>query len=161
MVKLFDVMDQYNLYESGMQCLEYIGDVSEVFSNKSNGRMTSCNWNSDGSNHSQMSPGKSCTSPELKSENKRGRPKATAITSLILEGSVSASAIKCTFCNRVFPREKSLQAHLRTHTGEQFFFNDSIQYFNIIPKTIYITFLMLVHFKQTCYVSLYNILKFC
>lgn len=106
-----------------MQCLEYIGDITKDFGNPLNMTMTSCNWNSDGSNQSQMSPGKSCTSPELnsKSENKRGRPKATAITNLILEGRVSASAIKCTFCNRVFPREKSLQAHLRTHTGEYFF----------------------------------------
>lgn len=41
------------------------------------------------------------------------------ITSLILEGSSSPSGIKCDICNRVFPREKSLQTHLRTHTGEK------------------------------------------
>jgi hypothetical protein len=51
-------------------------------------------------------------------ENKRGRPRADMITGLIEEGAVSPSAIKCKFCSRVFPREKSLQAHLRTHTGE-------------------------------------------
>nr|CAD7424436.1 unnamed protein product [Timema monikensis] len=49
-------------------------------------------------------------------ESKRGRPRAEIISHLIVEGSTSPSAIKCTYCNRVFPREKSLQAHLRTHT---------------------------------------------
>lgn len=53
-------------------------------------------------------------------ENKRGRPKAAVIGNLMLEGSNSASVIKCKFCCRVFPREKSLQAHLRTHTGKSF-----------------------------------------
>ncbi|XP_065088236.1 Krueppel homolog 1-like [Ochlerotatus camptorhynchus] len=54
-----------------------------------------------------------------KSENKRGRPRSEALTILMVEGSISPSAIKCRYCNRVFPREKSLQAHLRTHTGER------------------------------------------
>lgn len=53
----------------------------------------------------------------LDSQNRRGRPRSEALTSLMIEGSTSPSAIKCGFCNRVFPREKSLQAHLRTHTG--------------------------------------------
>lgn len=59
-------------------------------------------------------------SPESRgpcSEGKRGRPRADVINSLIIEGSQSPSSIKCKICNRVFPREKSLQAHLRTHTG--------------------------------------------
>jgi len=50
---------------------------------------------------------------------KRGRPRADVINSLIMEGSQSGSNIKCKICSRVFPREKSLQAHLRTHTGER------------------------------------------
>lgn len=54
-------------------------------------------------------------------ENRRGRPRSEALTTLMIEGSTSPSSIKCTFCNRVFPREKSLQAHLRTHTGMIFF----------------------------------------
>ncbi|XP_017769690.1 PREDICTED: MDS1 and EVI1 complex locus protein EVI1-like [Nicrophorus vespilloides] len=53
------------------------------------------------------------------SETRRGRPRAEELNSLILQGSTSPSSIKCTYCNRVFPREKSLQAHLRTHTGEK------------------------------------------
>ncbi|XP_030756557.1 pair-rule protein odd-paired-like [Sitophilus oryzae] len=52
-------------------------------------------------------------------EARRGRPRADLLNSLILEGATSPSSIKCTYCNRVFPREKSLQAHLRTHTGEK------------------------------------------
>ena len=40
---------------------------------------------------------------------KRGRPRADVISHLILEGSSSPSGIKCRVCNRVFPREKSLQ----------------------------------------------------
>jgi len=50
---------------------------------------------------------------------KRGRPRADHISHLILEGTSSPSGIKCRVCNRIFPREKSLQAHLRTHTGER------------------------------------------
>ncbi|ROT63164.1 hypothetical protein C7M84_018918 [Penaeus vannamei] len=58
-----------------------------------------------------------CESPDLKScDSKRGRPRADAINTLIIEGAQSPSSIKCPICNRVFPREKSLQAHLRTHT---------------------------------------------
>ncbi|XP_060515830.1 pair-rule protein odd-paired-like [Cylas formicarius] len=52
-------------------------------------------------------------------ETRRGRPRAALLNTLILEGSTSPSSIKCTYCSRVFPREKSLQAHLRTHTGER------------------------------------------
>ena len=50
---------------------------------------------------------------------KRGRPRNEEISNLILSGSNSLSSIKCDICHRVFPREKSLQAHLRTHTGER------------------------------------------
>lgn len=82
-----------------------------------------------------LSPASSCDSPEFNSrhahngsangmcgsidarENRRGRPRSEALTTLMIEGSTSPSAIKCSYCNRVFPREKSLQAHLRTHTG--------------------------------------------
>lgn len=53
---------------------------------------------------------------------KRGRPRAELITSLIFKGAVSHSGIRCHVCNRVFPREKSLQAHMRTHTGMYYFF---------------------------------------
>ncbi|XP_046682901.1 protein suppressor of hairy wing-like isoform X2 [Homalodisca vitripennis] len=76
---------------------------------------------SDCTTKSQCSEGLSCSSKEQLSrfENKRGRPKAAVIGNLMIEGSNSVSDIKCKFCCRVFPREKSLQAHLRTHTGER------------------------------------------
>lgn len=50
---------------------------------------------------------------------KRGRPRAEVINNLIIEGTSSHSSIRCDICNRVFPREKSLQAHKRIHTGEK------------------------------------------
>lgn len=49
---------------------------------------------------------------------RRGRPRADTVRELINEGETSSSRIRCNICNRVFPREKSLQAHKRTHTGE-------------------------------------------
>ncbi|CAG5126392.1 unnamed protein product [Candidula unifasciata] len=52
-------------------------------------------------------------------QGKRGRPRADLLTALMVEGSSSRSRIRCNKCGRVFPREKSLQAHLRTHTGER------------------------------------------
>ena len=53
-----------------------------------------------------------------KDPGKRGRPRSDIITALMVEGTSSRSRIRCKKCGRVFPREKSLQAHLRTHTGE-------------------------------------------
>ncbi|XP_078484962.1 zinc finger protein [Ciona intestinalis] len=51
--------------------------------------------------------------------SKRGRPRADVISTLQYFGSNSSCTIRCRVCRRVFPREKSLQAHLRTHTGER------------------------------------------
>lgn len=101
------------------------------------------NWGEEARNVN-LSPGSSCSSPEYRDHHhhggvggsikagvapgnrsaseshRRGRPRADALTNLMMQGSTSPSSIKCTFCNRVFPREKSLQAHLRTHTGKYF-----------------------------------------
>lgn len=52
------------------------------------------------------------------SASRRGRPKSEILSTLMAQGTTSPSAIKCKFCNRVFPRDKSLSAHLRTHTGQ-------------------------------------------
>jgi hypothetical protein len=52
------------------------------------------------------------------SASRRGRPKSEILNILMAEGTTSPSNIKCKFCSRVFPRDKSLSAHLRTHTGE-------------------------------------------
>lgn len=83
------------------------------------------NWGDEAQDSKLQSPTSSCSfgSPDCtgltqRQESKRGRPRADAITNLMVEGSTSPSAIKCHYCNRVFPREKSLQAHLRTHTGK-------------------------------------------
>ncbi len=66
-------------------------------------------------------PGSECTTP---SPRTRGRPRAETIPDLQKEGTSlpveSAVGIKCRVCSRVFPREKSLQAHMRTHTGRFF-----------------------------------------
>lgn len=73
------------------------------------------NTSSNISSNSHHTPNNASADPR---ENRRGRPRSEALTTLMIEGSTSPSSIKCTFCNRVFPREKSLQAHLRTHTGQ-------------------------------------------
>nr|XP_048303528.1 zinc finger protein 367 [Myodes glareolus] len=58
--------------------------------------------------------------PTLRGDGiRRGRPRADTVRDLINEGEHSSSRIRCNICNRVFPREKSLQAHKRTHTGER------------------------------------------
>lgn len=104
-------------------------------------------WGDEVRNVQALSPGSSCSSPECKDvtllvntcinavggsgssgscpgivggnieSHRRGRPRADALSNLMMQGSTSPSNIKCTYCSRVFPREKSLQAHLRTHTG--------------------------------------------
>ncbi|XP_054842191.1 zinc finger protein 367 [Eublepharis macularius] len=58
-------------------------------------------------------------SGHLRDGIRRGRPRADTVRDLISEGEHSSSRIRCNVCNRVFPREKSLQAHRRTHTGER------------------------------------------
>lgn len=85
---------------------------------KDNCNLFPWNW-SHGAQSIQLSPSPSTPSSDFGSSTKRGRPRLEAITSLMVEGSSSPSAIRCNVCNRVFPREKSLQAHLRTHTGER------------------------------------------
>ena len=75
------------------------------------------NWG-DGAGAIDLSPASSSNgSPEFGRDLKRGRPRADAITTLIVEGTKINSNIRCNICNRVFPRDKSLQAHMRTHTG--------------------------------------------
>ncbi|XP_015268161.1 PREDICTED: zinc finger protein 367 [Gekko japonicus] len=59
------------------------------------------------------------SSGHLRDGIRRGRPRADTVRDLISEGENSSSRIRCNVCNRVFPREKSLQAHKRTHTGER------------------------------------------
>ncbi|XP_014791760.1 PREDICTED: zinc finger protein 367 [Calidris pugnax] len=65
------------------------------------------------------SPGGGDGHRHLKDRLRRGRPRADTVPELINEGVHSSSSIRCNVCYRVFPREKSLQAHKRTHTGER------------------------------------------
>jgi hypothetical protein len=92
---------------NGLQNSSWIGDESGSPLSSCGGSPTDCDLN------------KSFSKSDARSESnsKRGRPRSEALTSLMMQGSTSPSAIKCKFCNRVFPRDKSLQAHLRTHTG--------------------------------------------
>lgn len=66
----------------------------------------SFSYNSPSPSNTKLSSGSS-------SSSKRGRPKSENLTNLIIEGKGSPSAIKCRFCGRVFPRDKSLNAHER------------------------------------------------
>lgn len=60
----------------------------------------------------------SSTNEELcNSKNRIGRPKKSDILSLQREGEQSESYLKCLVCKRIFPRIKSLEAHMRIHTG--------------------------------------------
>lgn len=133
---------------------EYGADLSDCIDANTNNTITGSlnDTNSGGIGMNMgtgsLSPASSCDSPEFSTrqnnangysiyaadgrENRRGRPRSEALTTLMIEGSTSPSAIKCTYCNRVFPREKSLQAHLRTHTGMYLLF----QYKNVYLYSI-------------------------
>ncbi|XP_014213304.1 uncharacterized protein LOC106642893 [Copidosoma floridanum] len=52
-------------------------------------------------------------------KHRRGRPRADELPGLMLEGSTSPSSIKCKYCERVFPRDKSLKAHEDLHLGKK------------------------------------------
>ena len=84
-------------------------------------------WSEGRTREGDLSPSDSCIgdSPrtpdcgEREAALRRGRPRADSIGSLIIEGSKTPGTIRCKVCNRNFPRGKSLQAHMRTHTGKQ------------------------------------------
>lgn len=101
--------------------LTTIGDESGSPVSSCGGSPTDCDLNKSFTKSDTKYSGQ-----DLKSESnsKRGRPRSEALTSLMIQGSTSPSAIKCKFCNRVFPRDKSLQAHLRTHTGQSIYLKD-------------------------------------
>lgn len=79
---------------------------------------------------------------------KRGRPPANAIQTLITQGSVADSSIRCRFCSRVFPREKSLQAHMRTHTGLRYVLMYVIVSFHLINKHVLRCIIVPTSFKS-------------
>lgn len=55
--------------------------------------------------------------PPLGRNGKIGRPRKSEVVLLQAEGESSSSEMKCLVCKRVFPRLKSLEAHMRIHTG--------------------------------------------
>mgnify|MGYP001792030813 CR=1 FL=1 len=55
--------------------------------------------------------------PERPVKGKIGRPRKAELQNLQKEGEQSPSEMKCLVCKRVFPRIKSLEAHMRIHTG--------------------------------------------
>ncbi|XP_037071418.1 transcription factor btd-like [Pollicipes pollicipes] len=63
-------------------------------------------------------------SGEVDHLRRRGRPRSEDIELLQNVGKRARSLIQCKFCFREFPREKSLQAHIRVHTGERPFMCD-------------------------------------
>lgn len=75
-------------------------------------------WSYEAAPHSSSAP-QSPDSDYQSEEKRRGRPRSDIVKNLVIAGKASPSSIKCQYCARVFPREKSLQAHLRTHTGEK------------------------------------------
>ncbi|XP_043577307.1 zinc finger protein 367-like [Chiloscyllium plagiosum] len=98
-----------------------LGDFSMVFPYKwpeNSNSMSLSPTPSIGSTGS-ASPRQSPDIAAYKDGMRRGRPRAEIVRDLITEGTLSTSRIRCHICNRVFPREKSLQAHKRTHTGER------------------------------------------
>uniref|UniRef100_UPI00398E8C00 zinc finger protein 367-like n=1 Tax=Pristiophorus japonicus TaxID=55135 RepID=UPI00398E8C00 len=96
-----------------------LGDLSMVFPYKWPGNSNSLSPTPSIGSTGSASPGESPDIPTYKDGIRRGRPRAEIVRDLITEGTMSASRIRCHICNRVFPREKSLQAHKRTHTGER------------------------------------------
>lgn len=58
------------------------------------------------------------SSSEVDHLRRRGRPRSEDIELLQNVGKRARSLIQCKFCFREFPREKSLQAHIRVHTGQ-------------------------------------------
>lgn len=141
-IKIFKTIFNSPGSDCGTVWRDYESDASGLNNHTSFLSTSFCSIDSNGSasvagTTGSLSPASSCDSPETNSsrqpisnlngsgnsvidgrESRRGRPRSEALTTLMIEGSTSPSAIKCTYCNRVFPREKSLQAHLRTHTGE-------------------------------------------
>lgn len=80
-----------------------------------------CSWisNNEQSPSDNLNKSLDSATTSSSSSSRRGRPKSEILSALMMQGSTSPSAIKCKYCNRVFPRDKSLSAHLRTHTGKK------------------------------------------
>ncbi|XP_068676123.1 zinc finger protein 367-like [Montipora foliosa] len=130
-----------NLFSTGKQLLRPVPkleDVSGQLNPLQNQRTSVIVWSPpmSPSNHFMPpSPPQTPTTPQGKPQADfspkspngvppRGRPRADVLDVLIEEGQNSYSSIRCDVCNRVFPREKSLQAHKRTHSGERPFVCD-------------------------------------
>ena len=110
-----------------------LGETSEQCNSKQNQRNTVIMWSPPTTPTNKFMPPSPPQTPTTPTEKlvmdfctklpnvnpPRGRPRADVVNILIEEGQHSYSSIRCDVCNRVFPREKSLQAHKRTHSGER------------------------------------------
>jgi len=92
-------------------------DDNQLFTMTMDSQEKEQDWQHESDSNSRCSSG--AQSPDSDGDKRRGRPRSDVVRTLIMQGLTSPSSIKCQFCTRVFPREKSLQAHLRTHTGEK------------------------------------------
>ena len=115
------VMSSNNFQTGGIEESKDLLAMSGTPTSPPDPSMYPWNW-CDGAGAIDLSPASSVSSsndsPDFRRDLKRGRPRADAITTLIVEGTRVNSDIRCKICNRVFPRDKSLQAHMRTHTGK-------------------------------------------
>lgn len=167
-IKLFNTFVQSPGSDRNVDWHDSFDDEASV--NKSSSLVTNRSDAANSSNgisngNGSLSPVSSCDSPEFslrnnsntssnistnshntpnvadtRESNRRGRPRSEALTTLMIEGSTSPSSIKCSYCNRVFPREKSLQAHLRTHTGQcsvQFNCTHAFRLISILLSTLF------------------------
>lgn len=176
-IKLFNTFVQSPGSDRNVEWQDSFDDEASV--NKSSSVVTNRSDAANSSNgisngNGSLSPVSSCDSPEFSlrnnsntssnistnshntpnvadpRENRRGRPRSEALTTLMIEGSTSPSSIKCSYCNRVFPREKSLQAHLRTHTG---------QYSNCYPFVLYPTIVPFHLILAISFICIYKYLR--
>ena len=141
-------MTSNNFQSGGIEGSRSLLGMSGTPTSPPNPSMYPWNW-CDGARAIDLSPASispSNDSPDFRCDLKRGRPKADAITTLIVEGTRVNSDIRCKICNRVFPRDKSLQAHMRTHTGKDVCCTEYFGLFSILTMTWNFNLINLIYY---------------